>query len=69
MSEADFLKLALGIIVALVTVLYGAIQYEIRKLRRTGHRHANRLAEHGLAISLLCQKVGLDFKARGGEDE
>lgn len=69
MNEADFLKLALAIIGALVTVLYGAVQFEIRKLRKTGHKHANRLTEHGLAISLLCQKIGLDFKARGGGDE
>jgi hypothetical protein len=68
-SEADVLKLALGLVGALMAILYAAIQWEIRKLRKQGHRHTNRLTEHGLAISLLCQRIGLEFKPRGGEDE
>jgi hypothetical protein len=69
MSEADVLKVALAIIGALIGVLYGAVQFEIRKLRKAGHRQANRLTEHSIALSLVCQKVGLDFKPRGGDDE
>lgn len=69
MSEADFLKLALALIGAMIGVLYAAVQWEIRKLRKQGHKHANRLTEHGLALGILCQKVGLDFKPRGGDDE
>ena len=68
MSEADVLKLALGLIGALMAILYAAIQWEIRKLRKQGHRHANRLSEHGMAISVLAQRIGLDFKARGGDE-
>jgi hypothetical protein len=69
MSETDILKVALGVIGVLFGVIYGAVQFEIRKLRKQGHRHANRLTEHGLALSLVCQKIGLDLKSRGGEDE
>lgn len=69
MSEADFLKLALAIIGALIGLLYGAVQFEIRKLRKQGHTHANRLSEHAMAITVLFQKAGIDFKPRGGNDE
>lgn len=68
MSEADFLKLALGLIGVLVGVLYGAVQWEIRKLRKQGHTHANRLSEHAMAITVLFQKAGIEFKARGGDE-
>jgi hypothetical protein len=67
-SEAEFLKLALGIIVTLVGVLYGALQWEIRKLRKQGHIYGNRLSEHAMAITVLFQKAGIAFKPRGGDE-
>lgn len=57
-----------GCIVALMGLMYGAIQWEIRKLRKQGHMHANRLTEHGMALGLVLQKLGIDFKPRGGDD-
>jgi hypothetical protein len=67
-SEADFLKLALALIGALIGLLYGAVQWEIRKLRKQGHVHGNRLSEHAMAITVLFQKAGIDFKPRGGDE-
>lgn len=66
--DIQLLYFLAGCIVALIGIMYGAIQWEIRKLRKQGHMHANRLTEHGMALGLVLSKLGIDFKPRGGEE-
>jgi membrane-anchored protein YejM (alkaline phosphatase superfamily) len=57
-----------GCIVALMGLMYGALQWEIRKLRRQGHHHTNKMTEYSLALSMVCEKLGLPFRPKGPDE-
>jgi len=69
MDVADALKIALGIIGILVMTFCGVVWGELKKLRAQGHKHANRLAELGFAVGVLCQKIGISTKTYQDKDD
>jgi len=58
-----------GVIVTLGGTAYAALQYEIRKLRKQGHRHANALTALNIGMSMACKKIGIEWSPAGKKDE
>lgn len=64
MSEVEALKIAIGIIGFLFTVIAGAIWAEVLKLRRQGHRHQNWLTQITMAGNEILRKVGMGYEIK-----
>lgn len=47
------------VLFALIAVIYGILNYEIRKLRNDRHEHANRITEHEMWLSVIRKKLDL----------
>lgn len=65
METSQIIGLLLGFASALIAVLYGAIIWEIRKLREAKHTHANLLTALLSVVGQICRKVGIDWEYKG----
>lgn len=57
--------LLLGFVAALVGILYGALVWEVRKLREAKHVHANLLTALLSIVGLICKRLGIDWEYKG----
>ncbi len=47
------------ILMALIGIIYAALLWEVRKLRRASHQHGNMLTAHEMMINLIRRKLDL----------
>lgn len=55
----EIVSIVLGLLGTLIGVIYAALLWEVRKLRKQGHTHAQRLTEHEMMIALIRRKLDL----------
>jgi hypothetical protein len=65
MDTSQIIGLLMGFVAALVAIVYGALIWEIRKLREAKHTHANLLTALLSVVTQICRKVGIDWEYRG----
>lgn len=65
MREPHIIGLLLGFLAALAGMLYGALVWEVRKLREAKHTHANLLTALLSIVGLICKKLHIDWEYKG----
>jgi len=50
-------------------VIYADMKYEIRRLRKQSERRGDQLLHLDGYMSRICDKLGIDYRSHGGEDD
>ena len=53
-----------GVLAALIAVVYANLVWEIRKLRRSSHKHTGQLDSLMVWMSIVCDKLGIPWSKK-----
>lgn len=55
----QIIALVASAFLGLIAVIYGILNYEIRKLRTTVHKHGNEIQSHEILLAVIRKKLDL----------
>lgn len=69
MTTEQLIALLFGAIAALLGIIWASLVYEIRKLRKKGHKHSSSITALNIIVSLVCKRLGIQWRPEEHEDE
>ncbi len=53
------ISIGVGVLMALIGIIYAALLWEVRKLRKASHDHGNMLTAHAMMLEVIRRKLDL----------